>query len=82
MEAVPVRHPPSDAKYWDAALETQPRTQWDALKLRLLQEHLHHAYGHSPYYRRSFDAAGVHPAQVKCLDDLRRFPFIDKQILR
>ena len=35
MEAFPARHPPSDAKYWDAALETQPRAQWDALKLRL-----------------------------------------------
>ena len=82
MEAFPARHPPSDAKYWDAALETQPRAQWDALKLRLLQAHLHHAYHRAPYYRRSFDAAGVHPSQVQCLDDLRRLPFIDKQILR
>ncbi len=82
MEAISDRHPPSDAKYWDARLETQPRAQWDALKLRLLQAHLQHAYSHSPYYRRSFDAAGVHPSHVTCLDDLRRFPFIDKQILR
>ncbi|HZX30290.1 MAG TPA: phenylacetate--CoA ligase [Rhodocyclaceae bacterium] len=73
---------PSDQKYWDEKLETQSREEWDALKLQLLKDHLRHAYNHSPYYRQSFDAAGVHPDQVTSLDDIRRFPFIDKQILR
>ena len=41
-----------------------------------------HAYNGSPYYRASFDTAGVHPGQVNSLDDLRRFPFIDKHALR
>lgn len=68
--------------YWDAALETQPRADWDALKLQLLQKQLAHAYANSPYYRASFDAAGVHPDSVRCLDDIRRFPFITKQTLR
>lgn len=68
--------------YWDAALETQPRADWDALKLQLLQKHLAHAYANSPYYRASFDAAGVHPDSVRSLDDIRRFPFITKQTLR
>lgn len=81
MAAVPPV-PPSDQKYWDEKLETQSRTEWDALKLRLLQEHLRHAYANSPYYKASFDAAGVHPDQVKSLDDIRRFPFIEKKVLR
>jgi phenylacetate-CoA ligase len=68
--------------YWDEALETQPRADWEALKLQLLQKHLHHAYNNSPYYRASFDAAGVHPEEVRSLDDIRRFPFINKQTLR
>lgn len=68
--------------YWDAALETQPRAGWDALKLQLLQRHLRHAYAHSPYYRASFEAAGVHPDLVRSLDDIRRFPFITKATLR
>lgn len=71
-----------DRQYWDEALETQSRADWDALKLVLLKKHLHHAYANSPYYRRSFDAAGVHPDDVKSLTDIRRFPFIDKQVLR
>lgn len=68
--------------YWDARLETQSRADWDALKLSLLKDHLAHAYGGSPYWRAAFDAAGVHPDRVRTLDDLRRFPFVDKHVLR
>ncbi|MBY0430842.1 MAG: phenylacetate--CoA ligase family protein, partial [Rhodospirillales bacterium] len=71
-----------DRRFWDAALETQSRAEWQAMSLNLLRRHLQHAYQGSPYYRRAFDAAGVHPDQVKSLDDLRRFPFIDKQVVR
>lgn len=73
---------PSNQKYWDEKLETQSRAEWDALKLQLLKAHLQHAHDHSPYYRDSFAAAGVRPDQVKSLDDLRRFPFINKHVLR
>lgn len=72
----------NDPAYWDGALETQSRQEWNDLKLSLLQKHLRHAYANSPFYRSSFDAAGAHPDQVKSLDDIRRFPFIDKRTLR
>ncbi|PKU21673.1 phenylacetate--CoA ligase family protein [Telmatospirillum siberiense] len=72
----------NDPAYWDAALETQSRRDWDDLKLALLQKHLRHAYANSPFYRSSFDAARAHPDQVKSLDDIRRFPFINKRTLR
>ncbi len=68
--------------FWTPHLETQSREQWDQLKLGLLQRHLRHAYDNSPYYRASFDAAGVHPDRVTGLDDIRHFPTIDKKILR
>ncbi len=74
--------PPNEPRYWDGKLETQSRPEWDALKLDLLKEHLHHAYANSPYYKASFDAAGVHPDDVKTLADIRRFPFIEKKVLR
>jgi phenylacetate-CoA ligase len=82
MTAQPTNTPADDAPYWDATLETQTRADWDAMKLKLLQAHLQHAYRGSPHYRASFDAAGVHPSQVSSLDDVRRFPFIDKRVLR
>ena len=82
MTAQPTNTPADDAPYWDATLETQTRADWDTMKLELLKAHLQHAYRGSPYYRASFDAAGVHPSQVSSLDDVRRFPFIDKHALR
>lgn len=69
-------------RYWAPALETQSRPRWDMLKLELLKAHLHHAYNNAPYYRASFDAAGVRPDDLRTLDDLRRFPAINKSILR
>ena len=72
----------NEDRFWDRALETQSRRAWQSLKLGLLKKHLEHAYRGSPHYRQSFDAAGVHPSDLKTLDDLRRFPFITKKILR
>ena len=72
----------NEPAYWDETLETQSRGDWERLKLGLLKRHLQHAYAGSPYYRSSFTVAGVHPDQLKSLDDLRRFPLINKHTLR
>jgi len=74
--------PPSSQRFWDPKLETQSRADWRAQSLASLKSHLALAYDKSPFYRAHFDAAGVRPDSLKTLDDLRRFPFIDKKILR
>ena len=43
---------------------------------------LQHAYDNVAHYRAAFDAAGVHPRDLKTLDDLARFPFTTKADLR
>ena len=53
-----------------------------ALQLQRLQWSLRHAYTHVPHYRSKFEAAGVHPDDLKSLDDLARFPFTTKSDLR
>ena len=68
--------------YWAPGLETQSRAEWRRQTLELLQVHFRHAYQGSPYYRAAFDAAGLRPEHLQSLDDLRRFPFIDKSVLR
>ncbi|WP_108662756.1 phenylacetate--CoA ligase family protein [Acuticoccus kandeliae] len=68
--------------FWDPALETQTRAEWDALKLDLLKRSLRHAYENAPYYREAFDAAGISPDDLQSFEDLRRFPTINKAILR
>jgi phenylacetate-CoA ligase len=52
------------------------------LQLRRLQAVLRHAYQHVPHYRRSFEAAGVHPDDCRELADLARFPMTSKADLR
>jgi phenylacetate-CoA ligase len=53
-----------------------------ALQLERLRSTLRHAYDNVPFYRRSFDAAGVRPEDCGSLADLRRFPFTTKEDLR
>src|SRR5260221_10131801 len=64
------------------AIERASRDEITALQLERLRWTLRHAYDHVGHYRRAFDAAGVHPDDVRELADLRRFPFTTKQDLR
>ncbi|MGA7610173.1 MAG: phenylacetate--CoA ligase, partial [Xanthobacteraceae bacterium] len=52
-----------------------------ALQVARLKSALHTCYERVPHYRRKFDAAGVHPSDLKQLDDLARFPFTSKDDL-
>ncbi|MEU6666794.1 phenylacetate--CoA ligase PaaK [Streptomyces sp. NPDC046727] len=53
-----------------------------ALQLERLRASLRHAYAHVPFYRESFDKAGVRPEDCRSLADLARFPFTTKADLR
>ena len=52
------------------------------LQLQRLQWTVRHAYENVPTYRRKFDEHGVHPDDVRTLDDVRRLPFTTKADLR
>ncbi|MEU2351006.1 phenylacetate--CoA ligase PaaK [Modestobacter sp. NPDC049651] len=52
------------------------------LQLDRLRTTLRRAYEHVPHHRRAFDAAGVHPDDVRDLADLGRFPLTSKADLR
>jgi phenylacetate-CoA ligase len=53
-----------------------------ALQRERLRWSLKHAYENVPHYRKAFDAAGVHPGDLKDLADLAKFPFTTKAELR
>ncbi|NEA46448.1 phenylacetate--CoA ligase PaaK [Streptomyces sp. SID10815] len=53
-----------------------------ALQLERLRSSLRHAYANVPFYRESFDEAGVRPEDCRSLTDLARFPFTVKADLR
>ena len=53
-----------------------------ATQLTRLRWSLRHAYENVHHYRRTFDAAGVHPDDLKELADLAHFPPTTKADLR
>ena len=63
-------------------IETASRDEISALQLDRMKWSLAHAYENSPFYRQSFDQAGVHPSDLKSLSDLAKFPFTTKKDLR
>ncbi|OEJ37573.1 phenylacetate--CoA ligase [Streptomyces agglomeratus] len=65
----------------DAAEELGPE-ELRALQLERLRATLRHAYENVPFYRQSFDRAGLHPDDCRSLADLARFPFTVKADLR
>ena len=69
-------------KYWDEELETLPREELEKRQLADLQEIVKFAYDNAPYYKRSFDEAGVKPEDIKTLKDIQKFPFINKKTQR
>ena len=63
-------------------IEIASRDEISALQLDRLKWSLRHAYDNVPFYKQSFDDAGVHPDDLKQLSDLSRFPFTVKTDLR
>lgn len=63
-------------------IEIASRDEIAALQLTRLKWSLKHAYENVGHYRQSFDAAGVHPDDLKELSDLSKFPFTAKGDLR
>jgi phenylacetate-CoA ligase len=63
-------------------IEIASRDEIAALQLRRMKWSLKHAYENVRHYKTSFDAAGVHPDDLKDLSDLRKFPFTSKDDLR
>ena len=62
--------------------ERLSRDELRARQLERLQHTLRYAYERVPFYRQSFDRAGVHPDDCKDLADLAKFPTTSKQDLR
>jgi phenylacetate-CoA ligase len=68
-----------EARYWNPKTETLPRERLEALQLHRLRRLCEWAATRSPWYKRSFAAAGFEPAQLRSLDDLRRIPPLTRE---
>ncbi len=63
-------------------IEKASLDELQALQLQRMKWSLQHAYDNVPHYRQKFDAAGVHPNDLKQLSDLAKFPYTTKKDLR
>ena len=63
-------------------IEIASRDEIAALQLERMKWSLRYAYDNVPFYKSSFDAAGVHPDDLTDLSDLAKFPFTVKTDLR
>ena len=63
-------------------IETASLDELQALQLERMKSTLAHAYANVAMYEERFDAAGVHPDDLRDLSDLAKFPFTQKDDLR
>ncbi|MCC7325516.1 MAG: phenylacetate--CoA ligase family protein [Burkholderiales bacterium] len=75
--------PPAGSRFWFAQRETMPVAEREAAIVARLREVTRHAWDHSPMYRRTWEAAGFHPDQLRSLEDFEsRVPVLTKKDLR
>ncbi len=63
-------------------IEKASISELQELQLNRLQWSVEHAYNNVPFYKQSFDLAGVAPTDIKSLHDLSKVPFTTKGDLR
>ena len=68
--------------YYQPELETMSREELEKLQLNRLKDLVKRVYEKIPFYKESFDAAGVKPEDIHSLDDITKLPFTIKQDLR
>ena len=67
---------------FDVEKEMMPREELEKLQLSRLKNLCERVYANVPHYRKSFDEAGVGPADIKKLSDITLLPFTEKQHMR
>lgn len=58
------------------------RAQIEAWQLERLRAIVRHAYRHTEGYRELYRSAGIHPRDIRTLDDRKLLPFVTKRMLQ
>ncbi|MFA6107610.1 MAG: phenylacetate--CoA ligase [Candidatus Latescibacterota bacterium] len=69
-------------RVWNPEYEQMPREAVRQLQAERLRQVVAYAHERLAYYRARMEAAGVHPGQIRGLEDLPRLPFSRKQDFR
>ncbi|HJJ58569.1 MAG TPA: phenylacetate--CoA ligase [Methanocorpusculum sp.] len=67
--------------FWNEKIETLKGQELRDLQLKRLKWTIHQTQN-IPFYKRMFKEAGLHPDDIKTLEDIRKIPFTNKSDLR
>jgi phenylacetate-CoA ligase len=67
---------------WKKTFECMSRDEMRACQSRRLVDMVERVYHNVPFYRNKMQEMGLHPEDIKDIDDLKRLPFTTKQDLR
>ena len=72
-----------DRSFWNEEMESMPADRMRSLQETRLLARLPHAWGRSSLLRREWKAVGVHPGDIRSIDDFcRSVPTIHKEMVR
>ncbi len=69
---------PGSEKYWSPELDTISRDQLRVVQNEKIKAVAPFLYENSPFYRRRFDRLGLAPTDISSVDDLSKWPVVDK----
>ncbi len=69
---------PGSADYWSPSLDCASRDELTAIQNAKLTALTPFLYENSAFYRRRFDRLGLAPTDIRTVDDLPKWPVIDK----
>ena len=67
---------------YNKEIETLPLNKLRELQNERLQNVINQVYRNVPFYKKTFDAAGLRPSDIKGVQDLHKIPFTKKTDLR
>jgi phenylacetate-CoA ligase len=70
---------PDNDQFWCTRLDTASQEELRALQSEKLRVAVRYAYARIPLYRRKFDRIGLHPGDIRSVDDLHLIPITTKQ---
>ncbi|NHW22899.1 MAG: phenylacetate--CoA ligase [Archaeoglobales archaeon] len=68
--------------YWNPVIERMPLEELKQIQEKKLRALVRNVYEYSPFYKRKFRELGIHPEDIRGLEDLKKLPFTRKQDLR
>src|SRR5690554_545983 len=63
-------------------LECMNREDLRVLQFARLKNLIEKIYANVPFYKEKFDALGLKPSDIRCLEDIKKLPFTTKDDLR